>query len=100
MAVPLAAIFTERNPETGVSERYVYVEDIETGDYERRNVRVGVSDLFFAEIQEGLDPGEIVLLEQPKEEREKDKKSTQTAQTKNGSTNAPGNVAPRPRPNT
>ena len=100
LAVPLAAVFTERNPETGVSERYVYVEDIETGEYERRNVRVGVSDLFFAEIQEGLDPGEIVLLEQPKEEREKQKKDTQTAQNKNGSTNAPGNVAPRPRPNT
>jgi RND family efflux transporter MFP subunit len=100
LAVPLAAVFTERNPETGVSERYVYVEDMETGEYERRNVRVGVSDLFFAEIQEGLDPGEIVLLEQPKEEREKQKNATQTAQSKNGATNAPGNLAPRPRPNT
>lgn len=99
LAVPLAAVFTERNPETGVSERYVYVEDFETGEYERRTVRVGVSDLFFAEIQEGLDPGEIVLLEQPKEELSKKNKDTQTAQRKNG-TNAPAGVPARPRPNT
>src|SRR5688572_9567030 len=88
LAVPLAAVFTERNPETGVSDRYVYVEDMESGEYERRPVRIGVSDLFFAEVQEGLESGEVVLLEQPKEEQEKQKKATQTAQSKNGGTNA------------
>ena len=39
--------------------------------FEKRNVKVGVSDYFFAEIQEGLKEGEIVSLELPKEEREK-----------------------------
>jgi HlyD family secretion protein len=69
LAVPIAAVYTERNPEEGTTERFVYVQ---TGDgYERRPVTVGVSDLFFAEVQEGLKPGEVVLLEQPKAEREK-----------------------------
>jgi HlyD family secretion protein len=104
LAVPLAAVFTDRNPETGVSERYVYVEDGETGTYERRTVRVGVSDLFFAEIQDGLQPDEVVLLEQPKEEREK-QKSRQTAHRKNNgaNTNAPataGSQRAAVRPNT
>jgi len=94
LAVPLAAVFTDRNPETGVSERYVYVEDEDTGAYERRTVRVGVSDLFVAEIEDGLQPNEVVLLEQPKEEREK-QKTQQTAQRKtNGAnTNAPAPAA-------
>lgn len=69
MAVPLAAVFTEKNQETGLYERFVYVQEGET--LEKRNVKVGVSDFFFAEIQEGLSPGEIVSLELPKEEREK-----------------------------
>ncbi len=68
-AVPLSAVFTERNPETGVTERYVYVKD--GMGFERRNVSVGVSDFFFAEIQQGLKAGEEVSLELPKEEREK-----------------------------
>jgi len=68
-AVPLAAVFTEKNPETGQYERFVYVLQGESS--EKRNVKVGVSDFFFAEIQEGLSAGEIVSLELPKEEREK-----------------------------
>jgi hypothetical protein len=69
-AVPLAAVYTEKNPDTGLMERYVYVQQ---GDsFEKRNVKVGVSDYFFAEIQEGLSPGEIVALELPKNQREKD----------------------------
>jgi hypothetical protein len=68
-AVPLAAVFTEKNPDSGLPERFVYVQQ---GDsVERRNVKVGVSDYFFAEIQGGLQPGEVVCLELPKEEREK-----------------------------
>jgi HlyD family secretion protein len=69
LAVPLAAVYTERDPDAGTSERFVYVQK-EDG-YERKPVTIGVSDLFFAEVQEGLQPGEVVLLEQPKEEREK-----------------------------
>jgi HlyD family secretion protein len=68
-AVPLAAVFTEKNPETGQYERFVYVQQGEVS--EKRIVKVGVSDFFFAEIQEGLSAGEIVSLELPKEEREK-----------------------------
>ena len=85
-AVPLAAVFTEKNPDTGQMERFVYVQK---GDApEKRNVKVGVADFFFAEIQEGLAPGEVVLLEMPKEEREK--KARQLAgQRPAGETNAP-----------
>lgn len=75
LAVPLAAVFTDRSPETGVSERYVYIQASNDDGYERRPVTVGVSDLFFAEIQDGLQPGDVVLLEQPKEEREKQKRA-------------------------
>jgi len=71
MAVPLAAVFTEKNSDTGVYERFVYVVQEEVEGVEKRNVKVGVADFFFAEIQEGLSPGEIVSLELPKEEREK-----------------------------
>ncbi len=70
-AVPLAAVFTEKNPDTQQLERFAYVQQ---GDaWEKRNVKVGISDYFFAEIQEGLKPGEIVSLELPKEERDRAK---------------------------
>ena len=68
-AVPLAAVFTEKTSENGPMERFVYVQQEEA--FEKRNVKVGVSDFFYAEIQEGLKPGEVVALELPKEEREK-----------------------------
>jgi HlyD family secretion protein len=68
-AVPLAAVFTERNADTGDMERFVYVQQADT--FEKRNVKVGVSDFACAEIQEGLKEGEIVALELPKEERDK-----------------------------
>ncbi len=67
LAVPLAAVFTEKDPETGQYERFVYVA--RSGSFEKRPVRVGVTDYFFAEIQEGLSPGEVVALELPKEQR-------------------------------
>ncbi len=70
-AVPLSAVFTERNPDNGQMERYVYIQ--QGAGYERKNVKVGVSDFFFAEIQEGLKAGDVVSLEMPKEEREKKK---------------------------
>jgi RND family efflux transporter MFP subunit len=68
-AVPLAAVFTEKAVEGTQMERFVYVKQGEA--FEKRNVKIGVSDYFFAEIQEGLAPGEVVSLEMPKEEREK-----------------------------
>jgi hypothetical protein len=68
-AVPLEAVFTEKNPDTDQMERFVYVQ---RGDaYEKRNVKVGIADYFYAEIQDGLSPGDVVALEMPKEELEK-----------------------------
>ncbi len=67
-AAPLAAVFTEKNPDTGQMERFAYVQQ---GDsFEKRTVKVGIADYNFAEIQEGLSPGEVVSLELPKKESE------------------------------
>src|ERR1041385_4739735 len=67
VAVPLSAVFTEANPETGQTERYVYVK---TDDgFERRPVQIGVSDYFYAEVQQGLAPGETVALDVPEAEK-------------------------------
>lgn len=79
-AVPLAAVFTEKNPDNNEMERFVYVQQGE--GFNKRNVKVGVSDYFFAEIQDGLATGEIVSLELPKEEREK--KAKQISNEKGG----------------
>ena len=67
VAVPLAAVFTELNPETQQTERYVYV--IENGHYERRPVQIGVSDYSYAEVQKGLTPGEVVSTVQPPKDK-------------------------------
>ncbi len=67
LAVPLAAVFTELNPEKQQNERFVYVKKGER--FERQIVRIGVSDYFFAEIQQGVAPADVVALEQPAEER-------------------------------
>ncbi len=93
LAVPLAAVFTERSPDTGATERYVYVQSKTDDSYERRTVSVGVSDLFFAEIQDGLQNGETVLLEQPKEEREK--KHAAPREQKKADAKTPGTPAPK-----
>ena len=61
-------------------------------NFEKRNVKVGVSDYFFAEIQEGLKAGETVALELPKEER--DKMTRQMAGLRPGGEGA----VPAPRP--
>lgn len=109
-AVPLSAVFTEKNPDTDQMERFVYVQH---GDnFDKRNVKVGVADYFFAEIQEGLAPGEIVSLELPKDELDRKShmiagqsprtepgtrpKATVTSNT--GGTNSPalGTAAPTP----
>ncbi len=80
-AVPLAAVFTEKASENGQMERFVYVQQ---GDgFEKRNVKVGVADYFYAEIQDGLKEGEVVALELPKEERDKKAKQL-AAKGKNG----------------
>ncbi|MFM1943354.1 MAG: Macrolide export protein MacA [Verrucomicrobiota bacterium] len=63
VSVPLAAVFTDIDQETGARDRYVYVR--RGGQFERRPVQVGISDLFYAEIQKGLESGEVVALEVP-----------------------------------
>lgn len=73
LAVPLAAVFTERNADSQQMERFVYIQKGET--YEKRVVEIGVSDYFYAEVQRGLSPGETVSTELPKEERDKQVKS-------------------------
>ena len=67
VAVPLAAVFTERNPVTQQTERFVYVA--KDNRYQRRPIQIGVSDYFFAEVQRGLSRGETVALEQPPKEK-------------------------------
>jgi RND family efflux transporter MFP subunit len=67
VAVPLAAVFTESNPETGQTERYVFAK-IDDG-FERRPVQIGVSDYFYAEVQKGLSPEEVVAIELPEAEK-------------------------------
>jgi HlyD family secretion protein len=69
VAVPLAAVFTEKNPDNDEMERFVYIQRDES--YEKKNVKVGLCDYFYAEIQDGIAEGDIVALELPKEEREK-----------------------------
>ena len=68
-AVPLAAVFTEKNSDSGQMERFVYVQQGEL--FEKRLVKVGISDYFYAEIQGGLSPGEVVSTEMVKEDKEK-----------------------------
>lgn len=65
VAVPLAAVFTEFNPETQQNERFVYVRD---GDkFVKRKARIGVADYFYAEVEEGVRAGDIVAIEKPAE---------------------------------
>jgi HlyD family secretion protein len=58
LAVPLSAVFTEDG------ERFVYVQS--AAGPERRDVTVGITDYQFAEIQSGLQAGDVVMLEMPK----------------------------------
>ena len=90
-AVPLAAVFTEKNPDTGQMERFVYVQQGET--FEKRNVKVGVSDFACAEIQEGLKAGEVVSIGLPKEERDKKAKQVAVQKKSGGDT---GTAATKP----
>lgn len=88
VAVPLAAVFTERNPDTMKSERFVYVQKGEK--VEKRQIQLGVADFMFAEIQDGVEPGEIVMLEPPKEEMEKVAKLAKERLNNNGGAGGQG----------
>jgi HlyD family secretion protein len=93
-AVPLSAVFTEKNPETAQMERFVYVQQGDT--FEKRNVKVGVSDFSFAEIQEGLKAGETISLVLPKEEREKQARQLAGQKKNGGDAGAAAAKAPPP----
>ena len=91
-AVPLSAVFTEKNPESGQMERFIYVQQ---GDnFEKRNVKVGVSDFSYAEIQEGLKAGETISLVLPKEEREKMARQLAGQKRSGGDTGAAAKAPP------
>jgi HlyD family secretion protein len=60
LALPLAAVFTERG------ERFAYVKRSEK--FERVPIRIGVSDYDFAEVVSGLKDKEVVSLVTPAEE--------------------------------
>jgi hypothetical protein len=90
----LAAVFTEKNPDTSQMERFVYVQQGET--FEKRNVKVGVSDFNCAEIQEGLKPGDVVSLELPKEEREKKAKQVAIQKKSGGEAGMAAAKSPTP----
>ena len=57
LSVPLSAVFTEKG------ERYVYVKGGD--DFEQRPVQIGITDTSFAEVQQGLQDGDVVALELP-----------------------------------
>jgi len=65
VAAPLAAVFTERNERNQTSEQFVYLQ--KDDKFERRLVRVGISDIFFAEVLQGLSKGDVVSLVKPPE---------------------------------
>src|SRR6267142_1786970 len=107
-AIPLAAVFTEKDPDTSQMERFVYVQQGES--FERRNIKLGVSDYFYAEIQEGLSEGEVVSLELPKDARERKSKKQARQRKENGEktpsappqtstrTNTSSSAMPQPSP--
>lgn len=78
LSVPLSAVFTERG------ERYVYVKIDD--EFEKRPVQIGISDLSFAEVQGGLQAGEVVALELPANIKQTppSEKQAQPASTKSG----------------
>lgn len=57
LAVPLAAVFSERG------ERFVFVKN-QDDTFERRPIILGVTDYAYAEVVQGLSGGEIVSLDQ------------------------------------
>lgn len=67
VAAPLAAVFTELNPDTRQMERYAFVQNGE--EWERRPIQIGVSDYFVVEVTKGLAAGEVVSLEDKNKDR-------------------------------
>ncbi len=89
LAVPLAAVFTDKN------DRYVFVKQGET--FEHRPVVIGITDFSYAEVQQGLTAGEIVSLEQVAEaspdKPEKPGNATGSRRISAGISPSPGGLA-------
>ncbi len=58
VSVPVSAIFVEGN------ERIAYVKDAE-GEWQRRVIKLGLSDAGWSQVKSGLSPGETVSLIRP-----------------------------------
>ncbi len=87
LAVPLAAVFTEHG------ERFVFVKDEER--FDKRPIVIGVSDYSFAEVQKGVQAGEVVSLEQPPDYKPSKAEIAGTPTGFRSSTPA-ANTAPKP----
>lgn len=104
LAVQLAAVFTEQNQTSQQMDRFVYLKT-ENG-FERRSVEIGVSDYFYVEVTQGLKSGDVLSLEEPKEEADKRTKSKLAGQAPTSSpTTAPAkrsapSATPTPSTNT
>ena len=72
-AVPLAAIYSEDG------ERYVYIKLGET--FEKRDVVIGLSDYFYAEVLDGLSGEERVAIEPPPADKIVEPESDSSAST-------------------
>ena len=57
LAIPLAAVFTDRG------ERHAYVKN--GSAFERQSIQIGISDYSHAEVTSGLKSGDVVSLEMP-----------------------------------
>lgn len=88
LSVPLSAIFTER------TERYVFVKEGES--FVRRPVLVGLTDFFYAEVQQGLAEGETVSLEQVVDSRPGAPAPPSPARKALATGVSPTNTPPRP----
>lgn len=93
VAAPLAAVFTEMNPETKQMERYAWVRKGE--EWERRSIQIGVSDYFFVEVTRGLTAGDEVSLE----DRSKSAKPAAGAAPEKSRSNAGGGRTSATAPN-
>lgn len=82
MAVPLAAVFTDRG------ERFAYVKQGEK--FERVPIRIGVTDYDFAEVTSGLSGGETVSLVTPAEEAGKAQQAFGASARGGGGAGRPG----------
>jgi RND family efflux transporter MFP subunit len=81
LAIPLAAVFTDRG------ERFAYVK--QGGKFARVPIRIGVTDYDFAEVTSGLNGGEIVSLVTPAEEAGKAQQAF-GASARSGGADRPG----------